>query len=202
MSVPANTYRCEVQGGMPAGEVFAWGWWARRGGDQGASAATQAADVVADSNFRDFIAVCKTIATPATAYQRLHVTRFGAGGTVDDSAVISLGAAAGPGTSGNTHPNYTALCVTLRDDVSNATHRNRFYLPATGAGLGGDGLLIAQKLSDVADGAAAYWVGGTAVIMSLKRSAFSQVTHVTVDSKMDLQRGRHRDVRGTIASRP
>lgn len=191
MAIPQNAYRANVQGTLPMGEVFTWGWWIRRGGDQGASAAVQAADILADSDFRALVTQARALASPQTAYVSLKVDRYGPGGRVDDVATVGLGSVAGPGTATTFHPSYTAFCITLRDGTSGASHRNRFYVPVTGFGLASSGLMNLADAQGVVDVAAAYLVAGTAVVLSPKLGSSAAVTVVTADTKLDTQRGRN-----------
>lgn len=197
MAIPANTYHATVQGTMPGSEVFAWGWWIRRGGDQGASASVQAADILADPNFRAFITQARALASTTTTYVSLLVQRYGAGGRVDDTALVGLGASAGAGTANSYKPNYVAFCITLRDGSAGASHRNRFYVPANGFALDATGQMSATNAQAVIDVAAAYWVGGTAVVLSPKLGSSQPVTLVTADTKLDTQRGRNQSAVAT-----
>lgn len=200
MAIPANTYRANVQGTMGGSEVFAWGWWIRRGGDQGASAATQAADILADPNFRALITQARALASPATGYVSLYVARYGTNGKVNDTAQVGLGASAGPGTGNQVKPNYTAFCITLRDGNAGASHRNRFYLPCTGFGLDANGQMTVANAQAVIDVAADYLVGGTAVVLSPMLGSSAPVTSVTADTRLDTQRGRNESAVATRVS--
>lgn len=191
MAIPAGAYRANILGTLPMGEVFAWGWWVVRGGDPGASAAVQAADILADSDFRALITQARALASPQTAYVSLSVQRYGAGGRVDDVAQVGLGSVAGPGSGTTFHPSYTAFCVTLRDGHAGASHRNRFYIPVTGFTLTSSGLMALADAQGVVDVAAAYMVGGTAHVLSPKLGSSDVVTSVTADTKLDTQRGRN-----------
>ena len=202
MSIPGGTFRCAVQGVLAGGEVFSWGWWARMGGDDAATAAVFAGDVLADSDFREFLVRVRGLQSGRTTSVSLAVGRYGSDGRIDDAATVDLGSDHASGSGTSYHPNYVALCVTLRDGSPGARHRNRFYLPATGVTLADDGTLPIALATSIAEDAAAYYVGGTAVVMSQKGSSYHVVTNVTLDTRMDTQRGRNESVIGTRITRP
>lgn len=198
MSIPGGAFRANVLGTMPGSEVFAWGWWIMRGGDPGTTAAVQAADILADSNFRALIGQAKVLASSSTNYLSLQVSRYNSAGHVDDTTTVGLGSSAGAGSGNFYHPNYAAFCITLRDGKAGASHRNRFYLPCNGFALQSSGQMSVSDAQGCVDVAADYLVAGTAVVLSQKLSSGDPVTVVTADTRLDTQRGRNESA---VASR-
>lgn len=195
--------------GEGLGEIFQFGAVMNVHGD--AVGAAELADYV--SNFiglgvagSGWINYLKAFISPSQRYS--GVSAYGYSGTPDDDATGSsdgiIGVAQGTGTGAARLPLQTALVATVKTALTGASYRGRLYLPYTAGALGSNhqvsnddtdafvaiaGILLEQM--QIAWGSTdSSSASGEVGVWSPTKNLFTIATHVTVDTRTDVQRRR------------
>lgn len=192
MPSPAHT-KIVVTGSLPGGEIFTFGW-AYRGaaGNQATLDAEVAAvyDKVATPGAT--ATTLRSLLAPSSSYQKITGYSYQANATAAD--LVSERAWAAAGTGGGLHPNQVALVATLRTALAGRRNRGRIYLCATGAELAANGQLTSPTATEVAtavvDMFAVSDIPPGPIVISRVAGTAQDVDRVSVDSRMDIIRGR------------
>jgi hypothetical protein len=187
VAVP-NTSRYVVEGSLPGGEAFAFGW-AATGPNQGTVNAQAAVDAtLASSQFAAFLAAIKVIANTGCAFQRLRLYVYGNGGLLVDSAFAAITGVSGTGSP--KLPNQCALAVSLRSAINTRSGRGRMYLPATGATVDATTGKMTNSLATIASTTAALMASTQGQIASETQAISRPVVRVSVGDVVDTIRAR------------
>lgn len=195
---PANTAHYNIVGTSPHGEIFATGFWTRQetppSGFQNWQDHLAGVRDILDTD--DIGAPWRMLPTNA-AYTELTGYFYGAG---NDGSATVVGAVPYAHTgivSNQSMPLQCALCLSLGTGLPGASRRGRMFLPAYGLGLA-DGQLTQADIDRFTD----WWrdrfmeinaetvLEATVVVVSDKLGETFDVTEVTADSRLDIQRRR------------
>lgn len=196
MPRPANVTRYVVSGTLPGGESFAWGWWSDSVSADNA-AAQVAADYVSSALTTHALSQLKFMIAADCAYSTVTVYGYTAGtgpAAVMGQAAIAAGTGTGTGTS---LPLQCGLVISTHTARPGRRGRGRLYLPANAWTLANhqateaqmDAALTAlQDLFDDLNGSTS--IPGAVSVVSLVDAASYDVTSVSADSRLDIQRRR------------
>jgi hypothetical protein len=145
----------------------------------------------------------RTIASAATLLTGWSMYGYGGSSTTAVAENSYTFGTAIPGTGTGAVPTLTSMVQSLRTNSSGRSYRGRMYMPATGAGISGDGHFDNTHCQNMATATAAYLValgsaisagpgGGdsVAVVASFTKSLVTPITQVLVDNIPDVQHRR------------
>lgn len=193
--IPSGYSRTVFHGTLENGEIFQWGFWASEAPSDAAAANTQA-DAARDA----FAAttsgsVPRTLLSTGSAYTGVRVYSYPNGGPdaeyVGESTITGQ---AGAGTG--SLPNQVCVVATLLTGLAGRRNRGRIFLPCNSSSLANG------QLSSSITGGIQAWVAsfvgainsaydpGKVVVLSQVAGSASNVTEISVDSRLDIQRRR------------
>lgn len=200
MARPSNVSRVVINGSLPDGESFAWGFW------MDSSYATQAATQLAANTIASFFnstgfrAIIIDYLQNTCSYLSVDVYSYPtAGQPAQFLATAAITGGQGTGTS-NALPLQVALCVTTLTGQVGRRRRGRLYLPITTGELTLHQLAQAD-INEIVDGLAAFFaalngsanVNGTVCVMSVTGGFTTPINQLSGDSRLDIQRRRAAD---------
>lgn len=199
MGVPAGMVKWSIAGTAPSSEIFNTSFWTLGGGSD-LGELQDAVNAVASAIKTNLTNTLLLIGSDTT-YDSVTGYSYTTGGTkADFAAEASLGPAAGTNT-GHAVPLQVCAVLSLRTDVLGRSARGRMYLPANGASIDA----THQLSSSLVDAVNGEWAtiftavqeiildnGGnpTVVVVSHTHTSFEPVTHLTMDTRCDIQRRR------------
>lgn len=148
---------------------------------------------------------------PADVHMTAVATYFYPSGSIVSTQVAeSLVTSGGAGSAGDYLPLDACLVATFRTDVSGRSGRGRSYMPLTGVPLGSDHQATLTQCTNVANAYQAMLSGInalnetahniaslTCVVASFTKHQYNDITTVSVDSLVDVQRRRQDKVGAT-----
>lgn len=190
-----------MSGTMVGGEEWSTGFWmSGTGVSSEETAAALALIITGTLNATDSSGAMQISAsllwTPDIKWTKTTVYAYTSGGTIASFVgeyILPSPRAGGLGVKG---PNQVALVLSLRTGFPGRRNRGRMYLPACALSLSGDG---EASQSDLDTLTTAWQTGfndinasdtGKIVVVSAAAGAFHQVSSVSMDSRMDIQRRR------------
>lgn len=203
MPYPADTAHVVLGGAMPGGEQWESGFWIDNPGVTTPAGLNGLCETVFSSlasDDDDQNALTYWITAFANAQTTLAYCRalyYAAAGTKATFSGEYTPPAPIAGSSTAHLPNQIACCVTLRTNLAGRSHRGRMYLPATGASPGADGQINLPTATTFATKWAGFFSdwntsgdNGQIVVVSALLTSATEVTSVSVDTRLDVQRRR------------
>lgn len=196
MARPNSVSRVLINGHLPQGEIFTWGFWMGGAPTDQASAQTWVNGVRDEFQIHAKTALCGEL--PSTAgYDSVTLYSYpssGSGAAFVAEATIATGA----GTS--TDPLLPLQCawvVTLRTGLPGRSRRGRMYIPIIAESLTAHQLTQGQldsllgSVQDFIQGVDNLTTGTNVVVVSqVGAGQANNVTEVSADSRLDIQRRR------------
>lgn len=196
MPRPTSTSRVVIDGLLPGGEAFAWGFWtnahAASQADAQAAAVGVAAEFVTHARTQlAFLLAADSSYQTVTFYSYINAT-----GPADFTGQAAIAAGTGTGT-GASLPLQLAHVTTLRTGLAGRRYRGRMYIPVNAMALANHQMTSSQNsatLQAIKDFLTAVNnradVPGTISVVSQVVGEKQQITTVTADSRLDVQRRR------------
>lgn len=190
-----------LHGTMAGGEIWETGFWMSDTGVTDASLANALAQLLAQTlNANDESGALAQMAlefwTGAITWTEVRVYGYPNGGT--KAAFVGLyelpSGVTGTGTT--TLPNQVCLVLTLNTGLAGRSHRGRMYIPIAKATLDASSELTSQLLTDFVTTWRTFFSdvnasdAGEIVVVSQSLGAFSPLSSVKADSRLDIQRRR------------
>lgn len=197
MSIPSGVTKVVLQGHLTGAEIFETGFWLKGAAPISDAAASVLAAQLATFFGTDLKPSVVPLITTTSGYDNLRVYGYPTGGpTAVSVGVAAIASGAGTGT-GQSNPNQVSIVATLRTALAGRRNRGRMYLPANAANII-SGQLSSAQCTSLATAVAAFFtdINSNAAgpqkvqVVSITGSVSNDVTDVSVDSKLDIQRRR------------
>jgi len=202
MAIPAGVVRIVLSGKLYGGEEWSSGFYlataTQETSDSASNLASQISQLLGSTGTvaSAMGAVVTTIWSSQTSWTTTRAYAYGGGGP--NASAVGEYVLPDPlsGGSNSGVPNQVSCVISLRSAAAGRRARGRMYLPLTGYSFTASGQLKVADVNKLGDA----WGGsfsdinasglGTVVIASSAGSSSTDVTHVIVDSKADIQRSR------------
>lgn len=212
MAIPSGLVKITLHGTLVGGEIWETGFWIAGAAGLTAGDMNQLARDV-DTAVSKSTAPAGGIFTiaghfwsGATAYTGVKAYAYSGGaqasaiGAFDRVAPLT-------GVGATKAPDQVAIVLTLRTNLAGRSHRGRMYLPCTGPSYEADGQLAKSETDLVTTAwsstfsALAVPAGRRVVVLSKVLGSTQDVSAVTMDTRMDIQRRRANRQVATAVSR-
>lgn len=198
---PAGVVHVILHGTAPGGEIWETGFWMSNTGVTDASLANALANIIAGTlsasdDSGAMLALANLAWSAYTTWTSVRV--YGYTGGSNKAAFVGEYTLTTPinGSGNPTVPNQVCVVLTLRTDLAGRSHRGRMYLPLSKF----DASPSAQLTAGFCASVAGYWATafgdinksdtGRIVVVSSLLGAYTPVTVVSMDTRLDIQRSR------------